>query len=275
MASDVSSSYDDLWQWSVDELEDFWAAIWTFFDVQASTPYQHVLGSREMPGTEWFPGARLSYAEHIFRGKQDLGDRAAARSELRELDFMTWGELRDLTARIATGLRFLGVGPGDRVVAYIPNIPEAIAAFLACASIGAMWSSCSPDFGARSVVDRFAQIEPKVLIAVDGYRYGGKDFDRSRRRRRAARRDPVAGVRRARWTTSASPAMRPRACSLARADQAAGAAGRSPSVPFDHPLWVLYISGTTGLPKAIVHGQGGVLLEHLKKMHLHLDAPRR
>ena len=167
-------------------VEGFWAAIWTFFDVEASTPYERVLGSREMPGAEWFPGARLNYAEHVFRGKQDSAIALQHASELRELDFMTWGELRDLTARIATGLRFLGVGPGDRVVAYMPNIPEAIAAFLACASIGATWSSCSPDFGARSVVDRFAQIEPKVLIAVDGYRYGGKDFDR---------RDVVAGLR--------------------------------------------------------------------------------
>jgi acetoacetyl-CoA synthetase len=268
---DVTDSYADLWQWSVDELEDFWAAIWTFFDVQASTPYQRVLGSREMPGAEWFPGARLSYAEHIFRGKPDSATALQHASELRELDFMTWGELRDLTARIATGLRFLGVGPGDRVVAYIPNIPEAIAAFLACASIGATWSSCSPDFGARSVVDRFAQIEPKVLIAVDGYRYGGKDFDR---------RDVVAGLR------DEIPSLD----HVVLLDYL-GAEGDAPAgtlpwrelikqqeplefaqLPFDHPLWVLYSSGTTGLPKAIVHGQGGVLLEHLKKMHLHLNA---
>jgi acetoacetyl-CoA synthetase len=268
---DVSSSYADLWQWSVDELEDFWAAVWTFFNVEASTPYQRVLGSREMPGAEWFPGARLNYAEHIFRSKQDSAIALQHASELRQLDFMTWGELRDLTARIATGLRFLGVGPGDRVVAYIPNIPEAIAAFLACASIGATWSSCSPDFGTRSVVDRFAQIEPKVLIAVDGYRYGGKDFDR---------RDVVAGLR------DEIPSLD----HVVLLDYV-GADGDPPAgmlpwrelikqqeplefaqLPFDHPLWVLYSSGTTGLPKAIVHGQGGVLLEHLKKMHLHLDA---
>ena len=140
-----------------------------------------------MPGAEWFPGARLSYAEHIFRGKDDAAiAHPATPPSCASWTSMTWGELRDLTARIAAGLRCLGVGRGDRVVAYIPNIPEAIAAFLACASIGATWSSCSPDFGARSVVDRFAQIEPKVLIAVDGYRYGGKDFDR---------RDVVAGLR--------------------------------------------------------------------------------
>jgi acetoacetyl-CoA synthetase len=270
---DVTSSYADLWQWSVDELDDFWAAIWEFFDVQASTPYERVLGSREMPGAQWFPGARLSYAEHVFRGKQDSAIALQHASELRELDFMTWGELRDLTARIATGLRFLGVSPGDRVVAYIPNIPEAIAAFLACASIGATWSSCSPDFGARSVVDRFAQIEPKVLIAVDGYRYGGKDFDR---------RDVVAGLR------EEIPSLEHVVLlDYLGAEGDAGGDGFVMSwrelikqqeplefaqLPFDHPLWVLYSSGTTGLPKAIVHGQGGVLLEHLKKMHLHLNA---
>ena len=269
---DVTGSYDALWRWSVDDLDGFWAAIWEFFEVRASRPYDAVLGSRAMPGTEWFPGAELNYAEHVFAGKADAALALQHASELRELDWMTWGELRDLTARIATGLKFLGVGAGDRVVAYIPNIPEAIAAFLACASLGATWSSCSPDFGARSVVDRFAQIEPKVLIAVDGYRYGGKDFDR---------RDVVAGLRRD------IPSLE----HVVLLDYL-GAEGDSPlqdvvawrelirqqeplefaQLPFDHPLWVLYSSGTTGLPKPIVHGQGGVLLEHLKVMHLHLDA---
>jgi len=269
---DVTGSYDALWRWSVDDLDGFWAAIWEFFEVRASRPYDAVLGSRAMPGTEWFPGAELNYAEHVFAGKADAALALQHASELRELDWMTWGELRDLTARVATGLKFLGVGAGDRVVAYIPNIPEAIAAFLACASLGATWSSCSPDFGARSVVDRFAQIEPKVLIAVDGYRYGGKDFDR---------RDVVAGLRRD------IPSLE----HVVLLDYR-GAEGDSPlqdvvawrelirqqeplefaQLPFDHPLWVLYSSGTTGLPKPIVHGQGGVLLEHLKVMHLHLDA---
>jgi acetoacetyl-CoA synthetase len=268
---DVTGSYDALWQWSVDDLEAFWASIWEYFDVRASVPYERVLGSRAMPGAEWFPGARLSYAEHIFAGKADSALALQHASELRELDWMTWGELRDLTARIATGLKFLGVQAGDRVVAYIPNIPEAIAAFLACASIGATWSSCSPDFGARSVVDRFAQIEPKVLIAVDGYRYGGKDFDR---------RDVVAGLR------EEIPSLEHVVLIdyLSAGDEPPdGMIGwrelirqQEPltfaQLPFDHPLWVLYSSGTTGLPKPIVHGQGGVLLEHLKKMHLHLNA---
>jgi acetoacetyl-CoA synthetase len=268
---DVTGPYADLWQWSVDDVDGFWAAIWEYFDIQASVPYERVLGSRAMPGAEWFPGARLSYAEHVFRGKPDSAIALQHASELRELDWMTWGELRDLTARIATGLRFLGVEAGDRVVAYIPNIPEAVAAFLACASIGATWSSCSPDFGARSVVDRFAQIEPKVLIAVDGYRYGGKDFDR---------REVVAGLREEISSLEHVVLL-----------DYLGATGDPPDgvvpwrelvnqqeplefaqLPFGHPLWVLYSSGTTGLPKAIVHGQGGVLLEHLKSMHLHLDA---
>src|ERR687886_232002 len=170
--------YHDLWRWSVEDLEGFWGSIWDFFAIEASQPYERVLGRREMPGAEWFPGARLSYARHIFRGKDDAEVAIRHASELRPLGEWTWGELRDQTARIAAGLRRLGVGEGDRVVAYLPNIPETIAAFLACASIGAIWSSCSPDFGARSVVDRFAQIEPKVLLTVDGYRYAGKDFDR-------------------------------------------------------------------------------------------------
>lgn len=266
---DVIDSYDDLHRWSVSDLDGFWSAVWEFFDVTASTPPQATLGARSMPGTKWFPGARLSYAEHLFRGKPDSALALQHASELRELDFMTWGELRDLTARIATGLKFLGVTPGDRVVGYIPNIPEAIAAFLACASLGATWSSCSPDFGTRSVVDRFAQIEPKVLIAVDGYRYGGKDFDR---------RDVVAQLQREIPSlehtvlldylgVGAQDGTMPWHALIRQQEPLEFA-----QLPFDHPLWVLYSSGTTGLPKPIVHGQGGVLLEHLKLMNLHLDA---
>src|SRR4051812_19942638 len=170
------ADYDALWRWSVEDVERFWAAIWDFFAVEGS--YERVLGRREMPGAEWFPGARLSYARHIFRGRDDADVAIRHASEVRELGEWTWGDLRARTAALAAGLRELGVERGDRVVAYIPNIPEAVAGLLACASIGAVWSSASPDFGARSVADRFSQIEPKVLIAVDGYRYGGKDFDR-------------------------------------------------------------------------------------------------
>ena len=214
-----------------------------------------------MPGAEWFPGARLNYAEHAFRGKRDDAVAIVHASELREQAEMTWGELREQVGRIAAGLRALGVGPGDRVAAYMPNIPEAIAAFFATASLGAVWSSCSPDFGARSVIDRFAQIEPKVLLAVDGYRYNGRDFDRS---------DVVAAVH---------EEVGGKLVRLGYLDGSGWEDGflgdaelEFERVPFDHPLWVLYSSGTTGLPKAIVQGQGGILIEHLKKLHLHLDA---
>ncbi|HWH44365.1 MAG TPA: AMP-binding protein, partial [Thermoleophilaceae bacterium] len=179
MRAQGHGDYDSLWRWSVEDVEGFWAAIWDFFGLGGSAPYERVLGSREMPGAEWFLGAELSYAEHIFRGKDDADVAIRHSSELRDLNAVSWGELREQAGRIASGLRALGVGPGDRVAAYMPNIPETIAAFLACASIGAVWSSAAPEFGARSVVDRFQQIEPKVLLAIDGYRYGGKDFDRS------------------------------------------------------------------------------------------------
>jgi acetoacetyl-CoA synthetase len=252
--------YHDLWQWSVDELDAFWAAIWEFFEVEASEPYERVLGRREMPGAEWFPGARLSYAQHIFRGRRD-GDVAIRHaSELRPLAEWTWGELRAHAGAVAAALREAGVVAGDRVAAYLPNIPETIAAFLGCASIGAIWSSCAPEFGVRSVVDRFAQIEPKVLLTVDGYRYGGRDFDRS---------DAVAALQRELPTlerTFVLPYLASREWELSPAEL------EFEQLPFDHPLWVLYSSGTTGLPKAIVHGQGGILLEHLKKLRLHLDA---
>ncbi len=271
----ATDAYEELWRWSVDELDAFWASIWDYFEVEAEAPYERVLGSREMPGAEWFPGARLSYAAHVFRAKEDSAPALHHASELRDLETMSWGELRALTARVAAGLKALGVGPGDRVVAYMPNIAETVAAFLATASIGAVWSSCSPDFGARSVVDRFAQIEPTVLLAVDGYRYNGRDFDRM---------DTVAGLQEEMPSLRATVLVPyldsdPDPGRLDAAlrweellDRGADAALEFESVPFEHPLWVLYSSGTTGLPKAIVQSQGGVLLEHLKKMHLHLDA---
>ncbi len=259
----LPTDYEALWRWSVDDIEGFWAAIWEFFAVEAQTPYERVLGDRSMPGANWFPGARLSYAAHVFRGKDTDAVAIRHASELRPLGEWTWGELRAQTARIAAGLRALGVGEGDRVAAYMPNIPETIAAFLATASIGAVWSSAAPEFGARSVIDRFAQIEPKVLLAVDGYRYGGKDFDR---------REVVDGI---------GAEIGARVVRLGYLDGGGWEDGflgdedaelEFAALDFDHPLWVLYSSGTTGLPKANVHSQGGILLEHLKKMHLHLDA---
>ncbi len=267
--------YDELWRWSVEDLDGLWSAIWEFFDVQADGDPSPVLGSREMPGAEWFAGTRLNYAEHVFAGKDDAETAILHASELRDLGELSWGELRERVAATAAGLRGLGIEPGDRVVAYMPNIPEAIVAFLAAASIGATWSSCSPDFGPASVIDRFAQIEPKVLFAVDGYRYGGRDFDR---------REVLAELQ------AAMPSLE-RTVVLPYLDHDADLGGLERAmrwdellasgagadldferVPFSHPLWVLYSSGTTGLPKAIVHGHGGILLEHLKKLHLHVDA---
>ncbi len=267
--------YEALWRWSVDDLEAFWAAIWDFFGVQADGDPSTVLTSHEMPGARWFPDTSLNYAEHVFAGKDDDQVAILHSSELRPLGELRWGELRDQVAAVAAGLRAQGVERGDRIVAYMPNVPEAIVAFLATASIGAVWSSCSPDFGPASVVDRFAQIEPKVLFAVDGYRYGGKDFDRTATI--AQLQEAMPSLER----TVVLPylAAEPDLSGLAHAttwDAFAGEGEGAPlsfeRVPFDHPLWVLYSSGTTGLPKAIVQGQGGILLEHLKKLHLHVDS---
>jgi acetoacetyl-CoA synthetase len=257
-------TYDELWRWSVTELEQFWQSITEFFDVRFSELPQGVLGRREMPGAEWFPGARVNYAEHIFRDKDPAALALQHASELRvEVGEWSWGQLREHTAQIAAGLRDLGVGEGDRVAAYLPNIPETVAAFLACASLGAIWSSAAPEFGARSVIDRFGQIEPKVLLAIDGYRYGGRDFER---------REVVQQI------AAELPGLQ-RVVTLGYLDGTGWGPdflGSGPlefaPVAFDHPLWVLYSSGTTGLPKPIVHGHGGILLEQLKKSHMHLDA---
>src|SRR3954447_8301992 len=264
----LPQDYGELWQWSVDNLDGFWAAVWEFFELEGAG-YERVLGRRDMPGAEWFPGVTLSYAKHIFRGKDGSAVAIRHASELRELGEWTWDQLRAETARIAAGLRRLGVTRGDRVVAYMPNIPETVAAFLACASIGATWSSASPDFGARSVVDRFAQIEPKVLLAVDGYRYGGKDFDRC---------DVVEALVAEMPSLERVVVLPYLGCGTISDSMSWDELTAEPAelefeqLPFNHPLWVLYSSGTTGLPKPIVHGAGGILIEQLKKQHLHLDA---
>jgi acetoacetyl-CoA synthetase len=271
------TDYQELWRWSVAEVEEFWASIWEFCGVRASRPYEQVLASHEMPGTRWFEGAELNYAENILLRDRDPDEPAVLHcSELRELDQLTWGELSEQVAQAARGLRALGVRRGDRVVAYMPNIPETLVAFLAVASIGAIWSSAAPEFGARSVIDRFAQIEPKVFLTVDGYRHGGKDFDRL----------AVAQGILAELPTVEHPVLLPYLDADAELDGVLSWAellDLSPptpgvelafeQVPFDHPLWVLYSSGTTGLPKAIVHGHGGILVEQLKKS-LHLDLRR-
>ncbi|MFN8204451.1 MAG: acetoacetate--CoA ligase, partial [Solirubrobacteraceae bacterium] len=255
-----TSGYTELHRWSIEHLDEFWAAIWEFFGVQGS--FDRVLGSRAMPGAEWFPDTAVNYARHVFARKDDAATAIWHASESRPPGSWTWARLRTETARIRCGLVAAGVGPGDRVAAYMPNIPETLAALLATASLGAIWTSAAPEFGPRTVIDRFAQIEPSVLLAVDGYRYGGKAFDR--RAQVAAIHEQVGGrlvrfgyLDGGGWEDGFPGETE----ELAFAD-----------VPFSHPLWVLYSSGTTGLPKAIVHSQGGILLEQLKTVHLHFDA---
>ncbi|MGE5273117.1 MAG: acetoacetate--CoA ligase [Verrucomicrobiota bacterium] len=255
------AGYEELWRWSVSDLDGFWASTWDFFEVRAEAPYERVLGSREMPGAEWFPGARLNYAAHMVGRDEDTDSVVVmARSQSRDPFDLTFGDLRDQVARARLGLQRLGVHPGDRVVAYLPNIPETLVAFLAAASLGATWATCPPEFGPRSVLDRLGQLAPSVLLAVDGYTWGETRIDR---------RDQVADVR------AGLPSLRtvihvayngnelPDAVSWDELVAEPGPLEFDP-VPFDHPLYVLFSSGTTGLPKAIVHGHGGILLEHLK-----------
>jgi acetoacetyl-CoA synthetase len=267
--------YEELRQWSVTELEAFWASLWDYFEVQSDGAPEAVLAERKMPGARWFAGTRLNYAERVFAGKEEERLAILHASELRDVDAITWGDLRRRVAATAGGLRALGVGRGDRVVAYLPNLAEATIGFLAAASIGAIWSSASPDFGAGSLIDRFAQIEPKVLIAVDGYRYGGKDFDRTGvvRELQEAMPSLERTVLLPYLDLEIDPASLPATIGWADLEAAGeGAPLAFDRVPFEHPLWVLYSSGTTGLPKAIVQSQGGILLEHLKVLNLQVDA---
>lgn len=268
-------NYEQLWHWSVTEVEQFWETIWNYFGIKASKQPEQSLAGRKMPGTRWFAGAELNYAENLFDDMTADQPAILYKSETEPLVEISWQALYQKSAAIAQALQEMGVQRGDRVVAYLPNIPEAIIAFLACASLGAIWSSCSPDFGTPSVLDRFKQIEPKVLIAVDGYYWNGKPYDR---------REVVANLQTALITvqhtilvTSLTGGSEITGLKntvlwhdlLKRADPAAKI--HFEQVPFDHPLWVLYSSGTTGLPKPIVQGHGGILLEHLKAATLHLD----
>jgi len=255
--------YDELQRWSVDDLAGFWSSIWEFFEVKAHAPYRAVLASDTMPGATWFPGARLNFAEHLVGGEDDA-ERVAvvSRSQTRDPIDLTFAELREQVARARAGLLRLGVGPGDRVVAYMPNIPETLVAFAATASIGAVWASCAPELGPRSVVDRLVQLEPAVLLTVGGYGFRDRAVDRCAE---------VATIR------TALPTLRhvvhvpygehavPDAVSWGELLAEPGPLAFD-AVAFDHPLFVLFSSGTTGRPKAIVHGHGGILLE-LSKAH--------
>jgi len=263
-------NYQELWQWSVNDLEGFWSSIWEYFQVKAHTPYKRVLNSNEMPGTRWFEGSLLNYAEHAL-SRRDDHLAVIAYSEARARVTLTYDQLHEQVASMAAGLRRMGVTKGDRVAAYMPNVPEALVAFLATASIGAIWSSCPPEFGLKSVVDRFKQIEPKVLFAVEGYVYRGKPYERMEEVAELARGLPSVERVVMLPLLKARPDLRGiRKGALWEEAQAAGDLEFEP-VPFDHPLWVLYSSGTTGLPKPIVQGHGGILLEHLKALSLHLD----
>jgi acetoacetyl-CoA synthetase len=280
-------SYDALWRWSVTDLDGFWQAIWDYCGVRASVPPRQALGRREMPGAEWFPGARLNYAQHVLRRERPGDTALLSVSESAAVTRTDWAQLAGEVRILATQLRAMGVRPGDRVAAYMPNIPQTVIAMLATTATGATWTSCSPDFGWRGVLDRFSQLAPKVLFCVDGYRYGGRRFDR-----RAELEQIIGGLdglEHVIWVPYLDPAapvpseQRPpgkRPPEQPMVQAWADVLGHPPvpadtfefeQVPFSHPLWILFSSGTTGLPKAIVHSHGGILIEQLKLQTLHMD----
>lgn len=270
--------YTALWQWSKTEIEAFWASIWDYFEVISDRPYERVLDTRKMPGGKWFEGSRVNYAEHMLRHEAIAAPDEVVfhyLSEIKPLATMTWHELGRQVRIMATQLRAMGVAPGDRVVSYMPNLPEASVAMLATIAIGGVWSSSAPEFGVKTVVDRFAQIQPKVLFAADGYRFNGKDFGRVAEVGQIIVALP--SLERIVWL----PHLQPQAA-LPKIDHLLPwqAVMDHPDIPresfsyvrvaHDHPLWVVYSSGTTGLPKAIVHNHIGILIEHLKLMHFHI-----
>lgn len=277
--------YDALWRWSTGDLGAFWGSIWDYFGLQSPTPFAAVLEpGAKMPGARWFAGAQVNYAQQVFRHTDAAhaaghpaivfqNEAMRARGELHET---SWPELRRQVASFAAALRAMGVQPGDRVCAFLPNTPHTAVAFLAVASLGAVWSVCSPDMGPVAVLDRFRQIEPKVLIACDGYRYGGVEHDRLPLVRQLLESLPtVRDVVLLRYRDERSDPTSLANATRSAHDFAALASNDVPLaptwLPFDHPLWIVYSSGTTGLPKAIVHGHGGVMIEGLKLSTLHND----
>jgi acetoacetyl-CoA synthetase len=270
--------YPALWQWSVTDLDGFWQAVWDYCGVQASAPPRAVLGARTMPGADWFPGARLNYAEHVLRSERPGQDALYYQSETTPLTGLPWPDLANSVRVLATRLRDMGVRPGDRVASCMPNIPQTAIAMLATTSIGAIWTSCSPDFGWRGVSDRFGQLAPKVLLCVDSYRYNGQDYDRTAELEQIIARLPgleqVIGVRGP--LGAAVPGVpgagRARTWDELMDHPPVPAEGfEFEQVPFGHPLWILFSSGTTGLPKALTHSHGGILIEQLKLLTFHND----
>jgi acetoacetyl-CoA synthetase len=270
------ANYTQLWQWSVTDIAAFWQSLWDYFSVQSSTPYEQVLGQASMPGAQWFTGARLNYAQHVLRHERPNATALYYRSETSPLTAVSWESFATQVRVLATQLRHFGIQPGDRVAAYMPNIPQTMIAMLATTAIGAIWSCCSPDFGSRGASDRIQQLAPKLFFCVDGYRYGGKPFDR--RTEVSQIISTLPDLEKVIFLPYLDPqnTQLPSGSSelwdaVLNHDPIPANGFEFEQLPFDHPLWVLFSSGTTGLPKAIVHGHGGILLEQLKLQTFHMD----